>query len=205
MTPVTVWLLSGHIWALKQQSRAQGFCPSWRRIPTAPGCLDHVLKGPKRCEGHRYGTFSRSSCCCSFSRSASPRHCSSFGKRKAHSARGTNTAPGAAACPKHFTIKKNLEILNFSSKERSCLSAAVKGAVSELSHSHCRLPLPSGKASKSSKGSGEDELGDLNPVLISFSTSRLSNVAALSVSLCLSSRFWVLTCSTEHLGYKHQS
>lgn len=128
-----------------------------------------------------------------------------LGEKKAQSARGTNTAPGAAPCPKHFTSKKNLEMLNFSSKESSCLSAAVKGAVSELSDSHCRLPFPSNDVSKSSKGSGEDEREDLNPVLISFSTSRLSKVAALSISLCLSSRSWVFTCSTEQLGYKHQS
>lgn len=125
-------------------------------------------------------------------------------KRKALSARGTNTAPGAA-CPKHFTCKKTLEILSFFSKERSCLSAAVKGAVSKLSHSHCWLLFPSNDASKSSEVSGEDEHEDLNPVLISFSTSRLSKVAALSISLCLSSRSCVLTCSTEQLGYKHQS
>lgn len=126
-------------------------------------------------------------------------------KKKSHSATGTNTAPGAATWPKHFTSKKTLEILNFSSKERSCLSAAVKEAGSELSLSHCTLLFPSNDASKSSSGSGEDEHEDLNSVLISFSTSRLSKVAALSISLCLSSSSWVLTCSTEQLGYKNQS
>lgn len=100
---------------------------------------------------------------------------------------------------KHFTIKKTLEKFNFSSNERRLVAAAGNGPVSsKLSNSHCRFPFTSEDASKSSNGSGEDGLEDLNPILISSSTSSLSNIAAFSTSLCLFSRSsWVLTYITE--------
>lgn len=99
-----------------------------------------------------------------------------------------------------FTIMKIWEKSNFFSDENILLSASANENVSsKLSDSHCRLLFTAENASKSSNSSGEDGLEDLNPVLISSSTSSLSNVAVFSISLCLFSRSsWVLTCNIKH-------
>lgn len=157
-------------------------------------------------------TFSRSSWCCSFSRRASPRHCSSFWKQKhiqewsvrveGPKAKCSAVARGAAAVWKRFTIEKTLEKFSFSSTGRSLLSAAANRPVPSRSPgSPCRPPSASQQASRPSSGSREDGLEDPKPFLISSSTSSLSNVAVLSVSLCLFSRSSVLTYIREQSHY----
>lgn len=89
---------------------------------------------------------------------------------------------------KHFTIRRTFEKSNFSSNENSLLSAAANGRVSsKLPGSQCRLFIAE-DAPRSSNGSGEDRLEDLNPILISSSTSNLSSATVFCISLCLSSR-----------------